>query len=158
MLLSNYPKERHHLINFLHLIQDELGYLSEEAIELLSEHFSLSPAEIFGVATFYASFRITQPAEHEIQVCQGTACHVRGAEAILEEFSRQLDKHYGEQGWSSKVSLRKVNCLGCCAIGPVAVVDGQIESRMTLTKVREIVRRLYQKDNLEKIREQNDQE
>jgi NADH-quinone oxidoreductase subunit E len=157
-LLSHYPRERHHLINFLHLVQAEFGYLPEEVVELLSEHFSVLPAEIFGVATFYSSFRIDRPAEHEIQVCQGTACHVRGAEAILEEFSRQLDKYYGKQNWSGKVSLKKVNCLGCCAIGPVAMVDGLLESRVTPAKVKAIVRKLSKNDSPESQRERDEQE
>jgi len=143
-LLRNYPRERNHLINFLHLVQAEFGYLPEEVVESLSEHFSVSPAEIFGVATFYASFRIDRPAEHEIQVCQGTACHVRGAEAILEEFSRELQKKFGVEEWPNKVSLKKVNCLGCCAIGPVAMVDGEVVSKITPARVKEIVRRLAQ--------------
>ncbi len=138
-LLRDFPRERRHLINFLHLVQREAGYIPEEGIELLAEHFSVSPAEIYSVATFYSSFRIERPPENEIQVCQGTACHVRGAESVFEEFVRQLEKNFGPEEWSKKVALKKVNCLGCCAIGPVAMVDGKIESKITPARVQKIV-------------------
>lgn len=146
-LLRGFSPERRNLINFLHLIQSEVGYIPEEGVELLAENFSVSPAEIYSVATFYSSFRIERPPEHEIQVCQGTACHVRRADAIFEEFTRQLEKNFGPEKWSKQVALKKVNCLGCCAIGPVAMVDGKIESKVTPARVQEIVARLVKDGN-----------
>lgn len=145
-LLRNFPSERRYLINFLHEVQKEFGYIPEEGVKILAEHFSVTPAEIFGLATFYASFRIEKQPDHEIQVCHGTACHVRGARAIMEEFSRHLEEHFGPEDWRKKVSLKKVNCLGCCAIGPVAMVDGQIQSKLTPAKVKSLVRKLAQSE------------
>lgn len=89
-LQKSIPPQRKNLIFFLHEIQKELGYFPEEVVLQAAHYFSVSPAEIFGILTFYSAFKLNQSCIHHIKVCQGTACHVRGSEAIMKEFSRLL--------------------------------------------------------------------
>jgi len=138
-LLAGLPPDRKNLIFFLHEVQRELGYFSEEVVLQAAHYFSVSPAEIFGILTFYSAFKLNQSCVHQIKVCQGTACHVRGSEAIVKEFSRLLGLKPGEFDSRKSVSLEAVNCLGCCAIGPVVVVDGKYYARVNIKEVEKIV-------------------
>ncbi|MGB9893126.1 MAG: NAD(P)H-dependent oxidoreductase subunit E [Candidatus Saccharicenans sp.] len=143
-LLASLPAERRHIILFLHRVQQELGYIPEEALLQGAEHFSVPPAEIYGLATFYSAFKLKPGYQHEVVVCQGTACHVRGAEAIKAELLRLLDIKPGENHKSS-IALRTVNCLGCCAIAPVVVVDGQYQAKVNLKDIKKIIEKLTDK-------------
>jgi NADH-quinone oxidoreductase subunit E len=146
-LLKTFPAEKSHLIHFLHLVQQELGFIPEEIVPLAAWHFSISPSEMFGVVTFYSAFKLKPGSRHEIVVCEGTACHVRGAEAIVNEFSRLLGIKPGEENAEKNISLKSVNCLGCCAIGPVVVVDGQYQAKVDLKWVRGFVAGCLGKDD-----------
>jgi len=146
-LLKTFPAEKSHLIHFLHLVQQELGFIPEGILPRAARHFSVSPSEIFGVVTFYSAFKLAPGCAHEITVCKGTACHVRGAEAIISEFSRLLGIKPGEENTEKSVSLKSVNCLGCCAIGPVAVVDGEYQAKVDLKWVRSFVAEHLEKDD-----------
>lgn len=141
-ILQTLPGERRYLIHFLHLVQQATGYIPEKILPAAARHFSVSPSEIFGVVTFYSAFSLKTHCQHEIVVCQGTACHLRGAGAIMEEFSRRLEIKPGEENLEKNVSLRPVNCLGCCAIGPVVVVDGQLQAKVDLKEVKRIAEKL----------------
>ncbi|MDD8019875.1 MAG: NAD(P)H-dependent oxidoreductase subunit E [Acidobacteriota bacterium] len=138
-LLKGISPERKNLIFFLHQVQNHLGYFPEEVVLLAAQYFSVSPAEIFGILTFYSAFKLNQSCAHHIKVCQGTACHVRGSEAIMKEFSRLLGIEAGDYDRQKSISLETVNCLGCCAIGPVVVVDGQYHARVNLKEIEKIV-------------------
>ena len=117
-LVAAYPKNRGSLIPILQDIQERLGYLSEEALSLLESRIDLSVNEIYGVATFYTQFRFRPPARHRIQVCQGTACHVRGSAEVMEELERELSIEAGEVTPDGRFELARVACLGCCALAP----------------------------------------
>jgi NADH-quinone oxidoreductase subunit E len=147
-LLQTLPSQRQHLILFLHLVQQELGFIPEEVLPLAARHFSVSPSEIFGVVTFYSAFRLKPGCQHEIVVCQGTACHVRGAEAIMDEFSRLLGVKPSEENLQKGIWLKSVNCLGCCAIGPVVVVDGQYQAKVNIKDVEKIAEKLIGKNEV----------
>jgi len=136
------PPERRYLIQFLHQVQTELGYVPEEALKEAASYYSLNPSEIFGLLTFYSAFSLEPHCRHEIVVCQGTACHVRGSSSIQAEFSRLLGIRAGEDNYEKDISLKSVNCLGCCAIGPVVVVDGEIKAKVDLKQVEKIVRQI----------------
>jgi len=146
-LQKSIPPQRKNLIFFLHEIQKELGYFPEEVVLQAAHYFSVSPAEIFGILTFYSAFKLNQSCVHQIKVCQGTACHVRGSEAIVKEFSRLLGLKPGEFDSRKSVSLEAVNCLGCCAIGPVVVVDGKYYARVNIKEVEKIVAGLTTGEN-----------
>lgn len=141
-LLTSLPPGRSHLILFLHRVQQEFGYLPEEALARAAEYFAVSPAEVYGVATFYSAFKMKPGCRHELVVCHGTACHVRGAEAISAELSRLLGVEPGREEPGKDVTISQVNCLGCCALAPVVVVDGEYHGRVTRNNLEKIVERL----------------
>ncbi len=140
-ILARYPASRGSLIPILQDIQGEFGYLSEEAVEELERLMGISANEIYGVATFYTQFRFRPPGQHRIQSCQGTACHVRGGYLILQELQRHLGIKAGQTTTDGKFDLERVACLGCCALAPVAAVDGEVHAAMTAKKVSSILSR-----------------
>lgn len=144
-IFNSLPPERRYLILFLHRVQQKLGYIPEEALLRSAEYFSASPAEVYGVVTFYSGFRLSPSCQHEIVICQGTACHVRGAQAIKEELSRILEITPGEANSGKNIALRTVNCLGCCALAPVVVVDGEYQARVNLKDLKKIVEKFSKK-------------
>jgi NADH-quinone oxidoreductase subunit E len=127
------------LIPVLQKVQGELGYLPEESLSEIAHFLGLSSSEIYGVASFYAQFRFERPGEHTIKVCQGTACHVRGAKRILEAVTQELGVEAGGTTEDYKFSLEQVACFGCCALAPVLVIDGQVYGRMTTSKARQVL-------------------
>jgi NADH-quinone oxidoreductase subunit E len=125
------------LIPILQKIQVHFGYLSPEAITATAKFLKISASDIFGVATFYAQFRFTRPGDHQIRVCLGTACHVRGAELVMDAMERELGIEPGGTTDDFKFGLEKVACFGSCALAPVAVFDEDVYGRMTPAKARE---------------------
>ena len=121
-ILSEFPGDQKELIHVLHRIQAEFGYIPPEAIKAMSEHLKISEGEIYGVLTFYKAFNLKPSGKHVVTLCMGTACHVRGAPQLLDELERKLDIKVGQTTPDNEFTLETVNCLGCCAIGPVLVV------------------------------------
>jgi NADH:ubiquinone oxidoreductase subunit E len=138
-VLAPYKGEKGALIPALQAVQENLGYISEDAVILISKLLNVSPSEVFGVATFYAQFRFTPPGEHTIKVCLGTACHVRGGEEILDNVSREVGVKSGETSKDGKFSLERVACFGSCALAPVMVVDKDVYGRLNIQKAKEII-------------------
>ena len=127
------------LIPVLQKVQGELGYLPEESLSEIAHFLGLSGSEIFGVASFYAQFRFERPGEHTIKVCQGTACHVRGAKRIIEAVTQEIGVEAGGTTEDYKFSLEQVACFGCCAMAPVLVIDDQVYGRMTTSSTRKVL-------------------
>jgi len=127
------------LIPVLQQAQGELGYLPEESISEIAHFLGLSSSEIFGVASFYAQFRFERQGEHTVKVCQGTACHVRGAKRIMEAVTQELGIEAGGTTEDYKFSLEQVACFGCCALAPVLVIDGQVYGRRTTSNARKVL-------------------
>ncbi|HOX08944.1 MAG TPA: NAD(P)H-dependent oxidoreductase subunit E [Planctomycetota bacterium] len=127
------------LIAVLEQVQDKYGYLPPEALRLVADKTGRPLADVFGVATFYRSFRLEPRGRHMISVCLGTACHVRGAPAIAEEFERQLATRPGGTTPDGEFSFETVNCLGACALGPIVVVDGRYFSNVKPSQVAGIL-------------------
>ena len=138
-ILAPYRGQRGALIPVLQGVQEELGYLPEEAISEIAFFLGVSESEVYGVASFYAQFRFIRQGEHTIKVCQGTACHVRGGRRILETVERELSLQPGETTEDYKFSLERVACFGSCALAPVMVVDKTVYGRMTPAKARQIL-------------------
>lgn len=130
------------LIATLEEIQAEHGYLSEEALRAVSAQTGRSLVDVYGVATFYHSFSLKPRGKHLICACLGTACHVRGAPSIVEEFERCLGVRAGETTSDGEFTLETVNCLGACALGPIVVVDGRYFSNVDPAGVKDIVAKL----------------
>lgn len=138
-ILAPYKGERGALIPVLQKVQQELGYLPEEAISEIGRSLRISASEVFGVASFYAQFHFIRPGDHSIKVCLGTACHVRGGGRILERVERDLDVQSGGTTQDYKFSLERVACFGSCALAPVMVVDKKVYGRMTPVKVKNVL-------------------
>jgi NADH-quinone oxidoreductase subunit E len=134
-MLPLFSKERGSLIPILQQIQTTFSYLSADAMRLVAEHIGLSPSEVYGVASFYNQFRFTPPGRHQIKVCLGTACQVKGGDIILENFERKLSTQAGQTTADREFSIDKVACVGCCALAPVAQVDETIHGHMAPSKV-----------------------
>jgi NADH:ubiquinone oxidoreductase subunit E len=153
-LIKAHAIEKKSLIPILQDIQAKYNYLPGIALTTLSETLNIPLIDIIGVATFYRSFSLQPRGEHIITVCLGTACHVRGGPKILEEFEKKLDIEAGETTKDGLFSLETVACLGCCAIGPVVVVDGHYHAQTTIRNVASILKK-YKKNekNDEKTKE-----
>jgi NADH-quinone oxidoreductase subunit E len=127
------------LLSILQDIQKEYGYLPAEKLREIAVRLNRPLIEVYGVATFYRSFSLKPKGRHQIKICLGTACHVRGANKIVEETERKLGINPGDTSKDGKYSLETVMCLGCCAIGPVIVANGKYHGQMTSTKVETIL-------------------
>ena len=128
------------LISILEDIQTKYSYLPEEALRIVAQETGRSLVDIYGVATFYKFFSLKPRGKHLVSVCQGTACHVRGAQGIAKEFERQLGIRAGETTSEKDITLETVNCLGACALGPIVVADGHYFSNVTQQRVKDIIR------------------
>ena len=138
-ILRRHNKQRESLIPILQEVQGELGYLPEEAIKEIALFLGLSRSDIYGVASFYAQFRFERQGEHVVQVCQGTACHVRGGKRIMETVVRELGIEPGLTTDNYKFTLERIACFGSCALAPVMVIDKHVHGRMTTSKAKNII-------------------
>ena len=129
------------LISMLEEIQAQYRYLPRDAMILVSEGLGVPLSQIYSVATFYHSFSLEPRGKHTICVCTGTACHVRGAVQVLERLGTRLGIAPGGTTRDREFTLEMVNCLGCCALGPVVVVDNEYEGQMTTRKVDKLLQR-----------------
>lgn len=127
------------LIPALQAVQDKFGFLPEAAMEEIGRVAGVSQNVVYGVASFYSQFRFIKPGEHMIKVCLGTACHVRGADSLVESLERDLHIATGKTTPDGKFSLEEVRCFGSCALAPVIVVDDQVYGNVTTTKTKEIL-------------------
>lgn len=138
-IIEHHTGSKGGLISILEEIQAKYSYLPEKALRIVAQKTGHSLVDIYGVATFYKSFSLKPRGIHLISVCLGTACHVRGAQSIIQEFKNQLRIRSDETTPDNEVSLETVNCLGACALGPIVVVDGHYFSNVNPPKVKEII-------------------
>jgi NADH-quinone oxidoreductase subunit E/NADP-reducing hydrogenase subunit HndA len=127
------------LINVLHQVQHKLGYLPAEVQELIARELNMSVAKVYGVVTFYSFFTMLPQGENPISICMGTACYVRGAEQVLDEFKRQLKIDVGETTADGKFSLSALRCVGACGLAPVVMVGEKVHGRVAPGDVRKIL-------------------
>ena len=153
-IVHKYNSERSGLIAMLQEIQTECGYLPEKALRTIGKELNCSLGDVYGVATFYHSFSLKPRGKHHIRVCLGTACHVRGAQRIVEEFEKQLDIKPGMTTANKNFSLETVNCLGACALGPVVVIGKTYFSKVKKSKVVHLIDETLKKDDI--IRNEKD--
>jgi len=142
------------LISMLEDIQGRYGFLPEGALKDVADKTGRSLVDIYGVATFYRSFSLKPRGKHLISVCLGTACHVRGAPAVVKEFEAQLGISRGETTRDKVFTLETVNCLGACALGPIVVTDGHYFSNVRTSKVASIIKKTL--EGLDKIEIETD--
>ena len=131
------------LINILHAAQEIFGYLPREVQELVAAYLRIPVSRVYGVVTFYSFFTMTPKGKYPISVCLGTACYVRGAERVMEEFQRQLEIKVGETTSDGLFSLDCLRCVGACGLAPVVTIGGKVYGRLTPEKVRDILSEYY---------------
>jgi NADH-quinone oxidoreductase subunit E len=142
-VLGRYPRrDPGDLVNILHDLQAEFRYLPEDALRQTAAHLGLAPAQVFGVATFYHGFHTAPRGAHTCTVCVGTACHVRGAQRLLEQLERDTGIGAGGTTPDLALSVEEVGCVGACALGPLVLLDGEYHGHMTGEKVSRLVRRV----------------
>ena len=137
------------LISMLEEIQSRYRYLPQEAMILISERLGVPLSQVYSVATFYNAFSLVPRGKHTICVCTGTACHVRGAVQVLNRLETRLDVESGGTTHDRQFTLETVNCLGCCALGPVVVLDDEYEGQMTTKKVDKLLKRVTHQEAAE---------
>jgi len=128
--LKEIDNSRTYLIKGLQTVQGKEGYLSDEAILAVAEYFSIPPVEVEGVVSFYAQFKRTKPGKYQISVCDGTACHIKGSNMILDWISTDLGIADGETDKDGLFSLQTVACLGCCSLAPVMSINGRVFGKL----------------------------
>jgi NADP-reducing hydrogenase subunit HndA len=133
---SNDPYE---LINVLHKAQGIFGYLPAEVQEIVARELKIPVAKVYGVVTFYSFFTMIPKGQNPISICMGTACYVRGAEKVLEEFKRKLNVEVGETTKDGKFSLNCLRCVGACGLAPVVMVGDKTFGRVSPDGVQEIL-------------------
>ena len=138
-IVERHRGRRGMLIAVLDAIQKACGYLPESALRGVAEQTGRSLVDVYGVATFYKSFSLTPRGKHLISACLGTACHVRGAPRVVEEFERQLGVEAGQTTPDKEFTFQTLNCLGACALGPIVVADGRYFSNVTTARVADII-------------------
>jgi NADH-quinone oxidoreductase subunit E len=139
-IIDKYEGQANYLIQILLEIQAENHWLPKEALEMVSKRLDVPFSRIQNVATFYKAFSLVPKGRHEIHVCLGTACHVRGAPRVLDTVQEVVRIKPGETDSELRFSLETVACLGCCALGPVMEVDGKYHGKMVPAKVAEILK------------------
>jgi NADH-quinone oxidoreductase E subunit len=138
-ILSAFPRRRDSLIPVLQQVQDKLGYLPKEVFQQMAEYLRVSANEVFGVATFYAQFRLTPRGKNTIRVCRGTACHVRGGASVHRAVERALKVSPGETTSDMKFTFETVACLGACALAPVVVLNDKTHGGMTSEEMKKLL-------------------
>jgi len=144
--ITKYNNEKKALISILQDIQEEYNYLPQEALEIVSGTLGIPLIDIIGVATFYRAFSLEPRGKHIITVCTGTACHIRGGPKILDAFEKKLNIEAGNTTEDSQFTLETVACLGCCAIGPVVVVDSNYHAQTTIREVDPILKKYRKRE------------
>jgi NADH-quinone oxidoreductase subunit E len=138
-IIDKYEGEEGILIQLLLDIQQELNWIPKEVAERISQRLNIPQSQIYRVASFYTAMSLTPRGRHLVSVCMGTACHVRGSPRLLDRITDILKIQPGETSTDRRFTLNTVNCLGCCAMGPVVVVDGVYHSKPSTTDLREIL-------------------
>ena len=139
---NNEPGE---LINVLHKSQEYFGYLPAEVQEAIAHEMNVSVAKVYGVVTFYSFFTMLPKGKYPISICTGTACYVRGAENVLDEFKKQLNLQVGATSDDGKFSLSCLRCVGACGLAPVVLVGEKTYGRVSPEMVQEILEEYKEK-------------
>jgi NADH-quinone oxidoreductase subunit E len=139
-IINKYQGDAGSLIQVLLEIQSENRWVPKEALDKVSKKLKVPLNRIQHIVTFYKAFSLVPKGRHEVHVCTGTACHVRGAPRVLDRVQDLIGIRPGETDLDLKFSLETVNCLGCCALGPVMVIDGEYHGKMSPAKSEEVLK------------------
>ena len=140
LILSKYrDAKRDSLIPILQEVQEICGFLSRDAVVKVAKHLELPASKVYGVATFYNQFRFQPQGKFHIQLCRGTACHVKGSAAVLEAIKRSLNVEAGQTTRDGLFSLEVVACIGACGLAPVMCINGEFHAQLTSDSAKEII-------------------
>jgi len=139
-LCEEFGNQEGELINILHRAQELFGYLPREVQEVIARQLNIPVSKVYGVVTFYSFFTMTPKGEHPISVCMGTACYVRGAEKVLDEFKRILKINVGETTPDGKFSLTNLRCVGACGLAPVVLIGEKVYGKVAPGEVEKILK------------------
>ena len=137
IILCCYEGKNSELIPILQQVQNEFGYLPESAMRRVARFVRVPESRVYAVATFYEQFRFTPMGKNSVTICRGTACHVRGAQRILEEVEQILAIKEGETTEDLEYTLKTAACIGCCALSPCMMINDDVEAKLTPKKVSE---------------------
>jgi NADH-quinone oxidoreductase subunit E len=138
-ILDSHDSDPGMLVAILQDIQTEYNYLPKETLTQISQGLDIPLTRVYSVATFFKAFSLKPRGRHIINVCLGTACHVRGAGRVLEEIGRQLDIKPSETTKDFKYTMETVNCVGACALGPIVIIDGKYSGQIKTDKVKTLL-------------------
>jgi NADH-quinone oxidoreductase subunit E/NADP-reducing hydrogenase subunit HndA len=138
-ICKSFNNEGGELINVLHKTQHTFGYLPAEVQEVIANELNISVAKVYGVVTFYSYFTMIPKGIYPISICTGTACYVRGAEKVLEEFKKELKIKVGETSGDGKFSIACLRCVGACGLAPVVMVGNKTYGRVSPEMVKDII-------------------
>jgi NADH-quinone oxidoreductase subunit E len=139
-IIDSYIDKKEQLIALLQDIQAEFNYIPKDTLVKISQKLEIPLSQVFSVATFFQAFSLKPRGRHVVTVCLGTACHVKGGQRLVDKMARDYKLKPGETTEDEKFTLETVNCLGCCALGPVVVVDGKYNSQVTPDKLDKILK------------------
>ncbi|MDP6117042.1 MAG: NADH-quinone oxidoreductase subunit NuoE [Planctomycetota bacterium] len=140
-IMREYDYGESGLISMLQDIQREENYLPESEMRAVAERVGVPASRIYSLATFYKSFSLKPRGKHLVNVCTGTACHVKGGDRLMDKCTRELDVEPGETTDDGNFTVEPVRCVGCCGLAPVVVVDGEFQGKMTQRKVSKMLER-----------------
>jgi NADH-quinone oxidoreductase subunit E len=139
-IIDTYEGEEGILIQLLLDIQQELNWIPKEVAERISQRLNIPLSQIYRVASFYTAMSLTPRGRHLVSVCMGTACHVRGSPRLLDRITDILKIQPGDTSADGRFTLKTVNCLGCCALGPVMEVDGKYHGKIAPAKAGDVLK------------------
>jgi NADH-quinone oxidoreductase subunit E/NADP-reducing hydrogenase subunit HndA len=138
-ICASFGNKSGEVINVLHQVQGKFGYLPAEVQEVVAHELQMPVAKVYGIVSFYSFFTMQPKGKHPISICLGTACYVRGAEKVLDEFKRQLNIPDGGVTPDGKFSIDTLRCVGACGLAPVAMIGDKVYGRLTPDKVKDIL-------------------
>ena len=139
-IMKKWKNDPEYLIEMLQDIQESCRYLPEEAMKHIAHTLDIPLKRLYHISTFFSSFSLEEKGEHIVQVCMGTACHVKGAPAVLEAFARELKIEPGQTTQDKKFTVEGVRCLGCCSLAPAVAVNEKIYGGVTVAQVADIIK------------------
>jgi NADH-quinone oxidoreductase subunit E len=141
-IIAGFAGQKGSLITVLQAVQEAYGYLPRESLVEVAAGLGMTQSQVYGVATFYAQFYLERRGRHVVKTCDGTACHVRGGNRLIETVQKELGVKPGETSSDYSFTYEVVYCLGSCGLSPVAVIDGQVIGRLTPVRLTQILRRM----------------
>ena len=137
--IDDWRNQSGNLIMILHRVQEEFSYIPRAAAKKISEMLDVSLAKIYGVITFYHYFKLDKPGKHNVQICLGTACYLKGGEDLLEELESILGIGVNQVTEDGKFSIEAVRCVGCCGLAPVVLIGEKVFGKLTKKKLPEVL-------------------